>query len=134
MRKLTSHIVNPANDKLTITVVDEPGSGGSNHHYKIEGFDTATNPSDPFVERHGQSAKHSTVLFQNGPIGEVGVNGVTHEALLAILEDRMVGFQSGKFANDYNAKALQYIRAAQAVLHERTAERMARQVEGTHAV
>jgi hypothetical protein len=34
-------------------------------------------------------------LFQNGPIAEVGVNGVTHEVLLAIVADRLRSFQKG---------------------------------------
>lgn len=34
MRKLTDHIVNPANDKITIRVIDEPGAGGANHEYE----------------------------------------------------------------------------------------------------
>ena len=37
------------------------------------------------------------IRFQNGPIAEAGVNGLTHEALLAVLEDRLVGFQSGPY-------------------------------------
>ncbi len=134
MRKITRHVVNPANDKLEITVMDEPGSGGASHLYMIEGFDTRSNPSDPFVARHGRPAQHSTVLFQNGPIGEVGVNGVTHEALLAILIDRLEGFQAGPFASPYNEAALDHLRSALAVLKERTQERMARNVEGTHQV
>lgn len=88
MREITSHQVNPANDTLTITAEDDPGSGGANHLYMIRGFNTGTNPSCPFVARHGSPAEHATVLLQNGPIAEVGVNGVTHEALLAIVIDR----------------------------------------------
>jgi hypothetical protein len=134
MREITSHRVNPANDTLTITVLDEPGSGGACHHYTIGGFDTTTNPSDPFMEAYGGPATHSTVLFQNGPPAEVGVNGVTHEALLAILIDRLEGFQRGAFANDYNAAALAHLQSAQGCLLDRTRERMARGVEGTHKV
>lgn len=132
-RILTDHIVNPANDKLRIEVLDQPGAGGANHLYQITGFDTATNPSCPFVARHGSPAKHSTVLFQNGPIAEVGVNGVTHEALLAILVDRMRSFQAGPFACRENALALTKLEEAQMWLLQRTRARMARGVEGTHA-
>src|SRR5262245_24584755 len=106
MRQLTDHVVNPANDRLRIKVIDEPGSGGANHLYVIEGFDTASNPVDPFVNQYGKPAFHSTVLFQNGPIGEVGVNGVTHEALLAIVADRLRSFQAGPFSCRENALAL----------------------------
>lgn len=98
MRQLHGHKVNPANDNLSIEVLDEPGAGGANHLYNIAGFNTATNPSCPFVARYGKPAEHSTVLFQNGPIAKVGVNGVTHEALLAILIDRLRSFQAGPYA------------------------------------
>lgn len=133
MRYLTDHVVNPANDKLTISVVDAPGAGGANHLYMIEGFDTTTNASDPFVERHGQPAKHSTILFQNGPINEVGVNGITQEVLLAIVADRLRSFQSGPYACRENALALTKIEEAMHWLQQRTIARMRRGVEGTHA-
>jgi hypothetical protein len=131
MRELTSHRVNPANDELSIRAVDEPGSGGASHHYIIAGFDSSTNPSDPYTVDHGSPGLYSTILFQNGPIAKVGVNGVTHEALLAILIDRLEAFQRGPFANDYNAAALVHLQCAQDCLLDRTRSRMARGVEGT---
>lgn len=134
MRTLNDHQVNPANDTLTITVLDEPGHGGACHCYSIEGFSTATNSSDPFVVRHGAPAEHATILFQNGPINEVGVNGVTHEALLAILCDRLRGFQAGPYASADNAEALAAMEQAQTALQRRTLARMARGIEGTHTV
>ena len=130
MRTLTDHQVNPANDTLTITVLDEPGSGGANHAYEISGFDTATNPT----ARDTGHVSSAFVLFQNGPINEVGVNGVTHEALLSILIDRMKGFQSGPYASDDNQIALLSMQQAQNALQRRTRERMTRGVEGTPAV
>lgn len=134
MRELTGHKVNPANDTLDVLVMDQPGSGGANHHYQVRGFNTGTNPSDPFTQRYGKPGDHTTLLFQNGPIAEVGVNGITHEALLAVLIDRLECFQAGKFANEYNAAALDHLRSAQGVLLDRTRARMARGVEGTHTV
>lgn len=132
MRELTDHRVNPANDKLKIEVLDEPGAGGANHLYRISGFNTATNPSDPFVAKHGAPAEYSTVLFQNGPIAEAGVNGVTQEALLAICIDRLRSFQAGPYACRENALALTKMEEARMWLLERTRRRMARGVEGTH--
>lgn len=134
MRQVTDHIVNPANDLISITVLDEPGAGGANHLYQVEGFNTLTNPSCPFVERHGQAALHSTILFQNGPIAEVGVNGVTQEVLLAIVADRLRSFQAGPYACRENALALTKIEEAQHWLQQRTLARMRRGVEGTHQV
>lgn len=131
-RTITDHIVNPANDRLAITTADKPGAGGANHLYMVSGFNTRTNPSCPFTDRHGQPAEHSTILFQNGPINEVGVNGVTHEALLAVVADRLRSFQSGPFACRENALALTKIEEAQHWLQQRTIRRMRAGVEGTH--
>lgn len=133
-RELTGHRINPANDTLKIEVLDEPGSGGASHLYRTSGFNSGSNPSDPFVAHYGQPSDHSTVLFQNGPINEVGVNGVTHEALLEILIDRLKGFQSGQYACRENAVALTHLETAKLWLAKRTLDRMARGVEGTHTV
>lgn len=134
MREITTHKVNGCNEALKIEVLDEPGHGGACHLYQISGFSTKTNASDPFPARYGQPADHSTVIFQNGPIAEAGVNGITHEALLAVLIDRMEGFQSGPYAHPKNASALEHMRGALNDLQSRTFERVARGVEGTHAV
>ena len=124
MRELTGHKVNPANDKLAVLVHDEPGHGGACHCYSIDV------PADDARKR---LATRYGIDFQNGPINEVGVNGLTHEALLAILIDRMEGFQAGPYASADNQEALDAMRTAQTALQRRTLARMARGVEGTHA-
>lgn len=129
MRELTSHRVNPTNDALRIEVLDAPGAGGACHVYRISGFDSRLNPSNP----EPATCYHSVVLFQDGPIAEAGVNGVTHEALLAIIVDRLLSFQAGPYACRENALALTKLQEAQMWLLERTRGRMARGVEGTHA-
>lgn len=132
MRSIHSHKVNPANDKLDILVSDEPGAGGANHRYEVTGFDTETNPSKVTPDGYSCSFSRLIILFQNGPIGEVGVNGITHEALLAILIDRMRDFQAGPYACRENAIALTKMEEAQMWLLQRTKNRMDRGVEGTH--
>lgn len=129
-RFIRGHQVNPANDVLTIEALDGPGPGGASHHYFVAGFDASTNPVQAM--RPSVAVDGASVLFQHGPINEVGVNGITHEVLLAILIDRMEGFQRGPYANDYNAAALNHLQSAQGALLDRTRERMARSVEGTH--
>lgn len=132
-RLLTDHIVNPANDKLGISVADEPGAGGACHRYEIVGFNTENNPSRVRGECGAEKPENLLVLlFQNGPIKEVGVNGVTHEALIAILCDRLRSFQAGPYACRENAIALTKLEEAQQWLLSRTRARMARNVEGTH--
>jgi len=114
MRELNDHKVNPVNDVISITVADEPGAGGANHKYVIGGYDGA-----PVID------------FQNGSINEAGVNGVTHEALLAIVADRMRSFQSGPYSCRENALALTKVEEALQWMHKRTLDRMRRSVEGT---
>ena len=130
MREIHDHKVNPANDQLQILVTDEPGAGGANHRYEVSGFDALTNPSHQVPE--GRTKK--VVLFQNGSIAEVGVNGLTHEALIAIVIDRLRSFQAGPYACRENALALTKLEEAQHWLHHRTRARMVRGVEGTHKV
>ena len=124
MREITDHMVNPANDKLTITVRDEPGAGGACHEYEISGYSA---PGIP------EGSGYTVLNFQNGPINEVGVNGITQEVLLAVVIDRLRSFQAGPFACRENALALTKLEEAQHWLHSRTRARMARGVEGTHA-
>lgn len=133
MRIINDHKINQANDTLEISVLDQPGSGGANHAYKISGFKLENNPSAGDGVVHN-CAEDAVVYFQNGPIPEVGVNGVTHEALLAIVADRLRSFQAGPFACKANACALTHIEEAQHWLQQRTIERMRRGVEGTHTV
>ncbi len=121
MRELTDHKVNPANDVLTVQAVDEPGSGGANHRYMLTGYSS----------KHGNGGA-TLIEFQDGPINEAGVNGLTHEVLLSIVADRLRSFQQGPFASRYNALALTHIEDAQNWLNRRTLERMRRGVEGTH--
>lgn len=127
MRTIHDHETNPANRELRIEVLDEPGHGGACHEYRISGFAFA-GKGDELVP-HGATVE---LLFQNGPIKEVGVNGITHEALLAILIDRLRSFQRGPYACRENALALTRIEEALHWLKHRTRARMARGVEGTH--
>ena len=122
MRVLDEHKVNPGNDRLLVEVVDEPGQGGAHHVYSV------TTPP-PVGEK-------TVIKFQNGPINADGngVNGLTHEVLLAILADRLRSFQKGPYSCKANACALTHIEEAQHWLQQRTLERMRRGVEGTHTV
>lgn len=129
MHELTEHKVNPVNDRLRIVVADEPGAGGAHHRYDIRGYDESANPSTP---EHDEIIPGVTILFQNGTIPEAGVNGVTHEALLAVVADRLRSFQAGPYSCKENACALTHIEEALHWLHSRTIKRMQRGVEGTH--
>lgn len=121
-REITTHKVNGCNEALRVEAVDEPGSGGANHHYEINGH-----------IRNGVNER-THIRFQDGPIKEVGTNGLTHEALTAVIIDRLEAFQRGPFACAENQEALDLYRAAMTALKSRTEKRLARGVEGTHTV
>lgn len=122
MREITSHRVNGLNELVNVIVMDEPGSGGACHHYRVE----------PLATDHPQGAINPfDVKFQDGPVLEAGANGCSNESLLAIVEDRLKGFQSGQFACRENAIALTHLQEAMHWLHHRTRERIQRGVEGT---
>lgn len=124
-RQITEHAINPANRELALFAVGQPGAGGASHTYLIE-----TQPKG--LSDVDRTELRVVLAFQNGPIPEVGVNGLTHEVLLAIVADRLRAFQQGAFANPYNADALAGVESALSALKARTLERMQRGVEGTH--
>lgn len=135
VRFITDHIINPANDLIRIAVTDAAGAGGANHRYIIDGIDLSTNESAPAElreEDQNEGGQSLLLLFQNGPIAEKGVNGITQEVLLAIIADRLRSFQVGPFACRENALALTKIEEAMHWLQQRTLARMRRGVEGTN--
>ena len=115
MEHITSHKVNGLNDAITISALDGPGAGGACHHYRLA--------SEEFCFE---------LRFQNGPIKEAGVNGLSNEAILAVVEHRLLGFQSSEFACRENQEALNKLQEAMMWLHKRTRERVTRGVEGTN--
>lgn len=124
-RELTAHVVPGAGSDLRILVMDPPGAGGASHRYNVFAQDGLG---------AGERLLIAQVAFQQGPIGEFGQNGLTHEALLAIIIHRLESFQAGPYSCVENAQALEHATAALEALKARTAARVARQVEGTSTV
>lgn len=115
----------PGRDRHTrVACLDEPGAGGACHQYAVQ--DVTDTDSD------GRGRVLGFVSFQDGPIGEVGVNGVHNEDLLAIVVDRLQHFQAGEFRCRENAIALTKIEEALLWLGSRTKRRSDAGVEGTH--
>jgi hypothetical protein len=115
-----SKIVEIGTRKHTVvSVLDEPGQGNACHEYAIH-------------DAKGHIL--GRVSFQNGPIGDVGVNGVHNEDLLAIVAHRLQGFQSGPYSCRENSLALTKIQEGLHWLRHRTDARESRGVEGTHEV
>ncbi len=114
------------NEELKLYAVDEPGPGGANHEYAVTFHDERVG-----YERSPVNGRNCLISFQNGPVDEVGNNGLTIEVLLAVARDRLRGFQQGPFACPENDQAMVYLQQAMAVLHGRTLDRIQRGVEGT---
>lgn len=95
-------------------MIDKPGAGGANHEYQITSYEDV----------------NVLLRFQKGGLQEVGVNGITHEVLLAILIDRLEGFQKGEFNCRENSLALTKLQEALHWLNHRTFDRVRRGVEG----
>lgn len=81
----------------------------------------------------GQPAPYlvGTVHFQEGPIKEVGVNGVCNEDLIAMVISRLDHFQESEFACYENDMAIVKLEEALMWLRKRTMSREQRGVEGT---
>ena len=109
----------------SVYAVDEKSCGGANHHYKV------TYSTIDFDDRIEKTA--ADIQFQCGPRKEFdSVHGVLDTDLLEIVRDRLKGFQSGEFATEYNAKALEYIELALMYLNRRVEDRIERCVIGTN--
>jgi hypothetical protein len=110
----------------TVWAADEPGQGGAHHIYLVcftDGVDVA-----------GEETPPAEVRFQNGPIKEAGINGCHNEDLIAIVLDRLHGFQSGDFACEANDTAIGHLENALETLNVRTKDRISRGVEGTNVI
>ena len=72
----------------------------------------------------------AAIVFQHGPVAEVGVNGIGIEHLLDLVIMRLKIHRSGEFACRENAIALTKAEECLLWLHKRTADRLVRGVEG----
>lgn len=76
------------------------------------------------------------IVFQNGPLGRGAdrkePNGAFVEGVIAAAIQRIAYYQESRFACRENAIALTHLETALLWLNKRTADREAREVEGTH--
>lgn len=121
MRELTGHKGGVLNDELCVESVGGRGAGGAHMIYRITSAVPGPGSGPPIVK--------VAICFQEGD-PQTGVDGISDEALLAIVEDRLAGFQAGPFSCDEYARALLCVTAALNHLHSRTAARQRRGVEG----
>ena len=102
--------------KTIVVCVDDPGPGGACHEY--------------YIRMPNSEMSAIGISFQMGPIEEEGAYGCQNEDLLAIVIDRLRGFQTGKFSCRENAIALTKLEESLMWLNKRTRDRIKRGVEG----
>ncbi len=110
MRDVTSHRVNALNAHLRIQATEEAGPSGS--------------PVAYVVSTAGKTL--TTLQFQRGGSKEQGVNGLTNEALLAVLIDR-IGSISDTHAGNDTDEVLRLLESAELWMQKRSIERRARE-------
>lgn len=111
-REVTYHLQNDRQPFLYAGENVAPGNAPQTYRIQIDNGNTGYNVPIEFIS--------------------LEENGVTNEVLLAIVIDRLEGFQAGPFACDENGDALEFARRSLMALHRRTRERLARGVENKH--
>jgi hypothetical protein len=132
MRQVKHLALTEVEKGIDITCDDRDNERGGNmsHEYRLA-FTPSAGYSRPTTK---DGMDYQEVRFQRGPVAEHGVNGITNEALLAIVIDRLEGAQEGPYKSRYNALAITKIEEAVLWLSRRTLDRQARGVEGTSKV
>lgn len=98
---------------------------------EVDGEVHKTMPGHAYLVTGGQVAEQ--INFQAGPVPQNGVNGLTNEALLAILIHRTCTLDS-MYPCDENKVAIDHMTKALSSLEDRTKKRFARGVEGKQVV
>jgi len=135
MREITIHKTHKKNRQPSLYALGHPTDAGAEQDYRII-YEIKEHMSDCSV--HNGPALPAGPCDCEGPTQTVAVDinfvslensGATNEALLAIVKDRLEGFQAGKFPCQENEDALAGVNHALKFLHLRTLKRIARGVE-----
>lgn len=127
MYEIQTHKMNVVNNRLRVVALDDPADG-SIHRYSVTGFDTSENRSA--FNKNGTRKKQTalSILFQNGPTAEHGVNGITVEVLFAIAIDWLENQHAANPCSEY-ALALEHGREALEAVHDRSREQIVQNAE-----
>jgi hypothetical protein len=126
MRTITEHKISKLNrDSIEVTATDAPDTDGASHAYRIDVIEKAKT-----ADQDDYTVDSVDLKFQKGGLAEAGVNGLTDQALLVVVLDRLRGFQSGPFSCRDNAIAITKLEECLMWMAKRYVDRAARGVEG----
>lgn len=124
-RKIEMHRTgSDLNNAIAICADEREPASGASYHYMVTVAHSAPDVPDQ------AKAVTQDIRFQKGAAKEVGVNGMSDEALIAIVIDRLQGFNEGAFRCRENSLAITKLEEALMWLQARTRDRVARGVEG----
>jgi len=122
--EITTHHVAGAMNTVRIFPTDDKVEEGKAHNsYMLR------------IGKPGHESQGEVRLkFQSGTLQDTIPNGITNEALLAVIIDRLQAYQAGLLKCHENSVAIDRLQDALDVLKIRTEDRVKRGVEGTNKV
>ena len=109
----------------------DPEAGNASHVYRVWMDVTHTQAAIESGCTGPARGMVAAIDFQHGPrLSATSEPGITEAVLLAILIDRLEGFQAGPFACEENAAQLAHLRAAMHLTRDRAIARAQRGVLG----
>ncbi len=134
-RELFDHKNNKFNREcVEVTTADYRSDDGAHHKYKIAVYHDYTTGIDTGIDDAAAAeivpVAEVVLEFQNGGLKEVGANGITDQALLAIVLDRWRSFNDGQFRCRENSLAITHLEEALMWNEKRSNDRARRGVEG----
>lgn len=125
-RELYDHKVNRFNrEHVIVRTADERASDNAHHKYEILVVNEAQSSNET-----SQIVEDCRLIFQNGGLKEVGANGITDQALIAVVLDRIRSFNDGQFRCRENSIVITKLEEALLWLEKRGNDRARRGVEG----
>lgn len=125
-RELYDHKVNKFNrEHVVVKTADERASDNAHHKYEILVVKEAVTS-----DKTSQIVEECHLNFQNGGLRDVGPNGITDQALLAVILDRVRSFNDGQFRCRENSIIITKLEEALLWMEKRGNDRARRGVEG----
>lgn len=127
-RLLHDHKNNKFNrDHVEVVTADYRASDGAHHKYTVR---TYQDPIHQDGRINNRVVAQCDISFQDGGLKEVGPNGITDQALIAIVLDRVRSFNEGPYRCRENSMMITKLEEALMWGEKRGNDRARRNVEG----